>query len=222
MRPGCKLLYTHTYPLGFLRTWMSHTCTQAPLQMLNYAISIYNFKKVALLLCCCSLLTRFYCFITSLPALSSVFIYWTRSFSHGPRTLWRLSTLSNVSDHLLCIVVLCLYAFFFLYLPIVGFICPLGLITNPNVLTDAFILQFQHNPKAILAPRSYSHTPLCHQHKAHSICNILFKAGCNNDSNLEWSSLASIWGMWVLWAPDLGYCFWLCFLKLWYTELRPL
>lgn len=114
---------------------------------------------------CCRQGLLFY-YLGSFLLSFACFFHWTRSVSHGPRSLWRLPSLSNVSDfHCCALLYYCVVALFFFYPPIVDFICPLGLITSANVLIDAFISQFVFTPKVILALLLYLHKAPCHQHK---------------------------------------------------------
>lgn len=155
--------------------------------MLNYVISIYNLTKVALLLYCCSLSTRFI-------VLLSCFLP-QRQFSSTQQDLLVMAR-GVLEDCRLCqinLIVCCTQLYYcvvvqpLFYLPIVGFICPLVLITNPNILIDAFISLLPFTPKALLALLLYLPKAPWHQHNLQRLCisEILFKTGCSNDSNIE-------------------------------------
>lgn len=136
--------------------------------MLNYVItacSIYNLTKVALLLYCSSLPTRVIVLLLRfLPR---------RQFSSTQQDLLVMAQGVLEDCHLCQIypIVCCALLYYcvvvwslFFYLPIVGFICPLGLITSPNILIDAFISLFPFTPKVLLALLLYLPKAPWHQH----------------------------------------------------------
>lgn len=99
--------------------------------MLNYVISIYNFKKVALSLCCSSLLQGF---IVLLPHSLPRALFSSIEQDLGDCHLYQMYLIICCALLYYCVVECPLFLS-----PAVGFICPLGLITNPNILIDTFI-----------------------------------------------------------------------------------
>lgn len=107
-------------------------------------ICLYSFLKVALLLCCSSQ-ARFIAPLSRFLPWLWVSLYWSRSFSHGPRSSADCR-LRRMYLMVCCALLYCIkkkkprgcmaaarlfffFSFFLYYPPTAGFICPLALIT---------------------------------------------------------------------------------------------
>lgn len=100
---------------------------------------------------------KVYCSIILLPALTSVSIYWTRSFSHGPRSF------ADCRLHWMYLMVCCALLYYCVAVWLLlflsshcGFHLSFGTHNNHNILIDAFISQLPLASKAILS--AFIHT----------------------------------------------------------------